>query len=162
MATISRKNFAYEEKIATSATPVFYVDSMNQGSFVAEMYSYTVKFIREQLDESNQYKGGPVIRTECMAEDENDIYSNKPDGFWIVSDEKANIVSLFKRTTSVGSLYNSVYVSKVFTLTCTECPRIVPKVFKQTTLFDNFTSELKQSVSAYRNRSDSLSDSSQS
>jgi len=154
MATISRQNFNDNGTEIGVPTPILYVDSMNYSSFAAEMYSYTTRSIREQL--GKDYNGEPVIREEHMAKDENDIYHNKTDGYWIVCDEEKKILSLYKRETSVGNIYNSVYVTKTYTLTCTECPRIVPKVFKETTIFEDFTSELKKTVRSYRTRTDSL------
>jgi len=128
---------------------VLYIDSINRSSWIVEMYNYTIRYIRENSDSVDR----PIDRNVLMAKDYDDIYHNRKDGFWIVADDMNNTVSLYKRCTSIGKLYNSVYIDLIFVLNWSECPRIVPKIFKTTTLFDNFTDELKLSVAKFRDRS---------
>src|SRR5947207_1139886 len=117
----------YTQNIANNQEPLIYVDSINKESFVAEMYNYCIKYIREKRIASNtatsEYK-----REKFLAKDETDIYKNKPDGFWIVSDEKNRIITLCSRITYRGRIYDSTYVEEVFTLSCKECAKIVPQV----------------------------------
>lgn len=153
MAIILRTH--YLQNVASSTEAVLYVDSINKDSFVAEMYNVCVKYIREKTDTSN--KQNTVFKREnFIVGDEKKIYTDSQDGFWIVSNEKERIITLYKRITYRGRIYNSTYVDKIFTLTCQECPKIVPQVFKKSTLFENFTDELTARVSTFRDRTDAL------
>jgi len=127
---------------------ICYVDSMTKSSYMNEMINHTVKYIRENITPVDQ----PINRNDRMALNYQDIQYNRNDGYWIVEDLENNMVTLYKRSTSIGNLYNSVYVEKIFSLTFNECPRIVPKILKPNTLFENFTDELKLSVSNFKNR----------
>ena len=148
MATILKETF--NNNVSTGlAKPVLYVDSMKPNSYVFEMYNMTVRYIREKKETD----GLSIIkRQDHMAKDENDIYYNKKDGYWIVSDEKK--VTLYQKHTRVGNIYNSYDMNKIYVMTCHECPRVVPQVFKKSTLFDDFSNELKDSVRKFRERSD--------
>lgn len=153
MAIVLRTS--YHQNVAFPTECAIYVDSINKDSFVAEMYNFCVRHIREKTDTSNSQN---VIfkRENFMAEDEKNIYKDKKDGFWIVANEKDKIITLYKRVTYRGRIYDSTYVEKQFTLTCQECPKVVPQVFKKTSLFENFTEELTAKVSTYRNRTETL------
>jgi len=129
--------------------PLVYVDSINSESYLAEMYNYTTKYIRESDESKNHLI---VKRINHMAKDENDIYYNKKDGLWIVSDEKQCILTLYKKTTRKGYLYNSIYMDKIFTLSYKKCSKIVPQVFKKTSKHDNFKMELAEKVLSFKNR----------
>lgn len=132
---------------------VFYIDSINKESYIAEMYNYCVRYIREKTDISNSE---PMIfkREKFMASTETEIRNEKEDGFWIIGDEKNRIVTLYKRLTYAGRFYDSIYVNKVFTLTCQECSKIVPQVFKKSSLYEDFTEELTARVTTFKNRTD--------
>jgi hypothetical protein len=154
MAIVLRTHYLQNTPSSTEA--VIYVDSINKDSYVAEMYNLCIKYIREKMD---------IFNTQCvifkrenfMACDEKNIYNDKQDGFWIIADEKERIVTLYKRITYRGRwFYDSTYIEKIFTLTCQECSKIVPKVFKKSTLYDNFTQELTMKVSTFRDRTNTL------
>jgi hypothetical protein len=137
MATILKEEFANNVSKGIPF-PFIYVDSINQDSYVAEMYNATIKFIRENID----YDGiSNINKSDYMAKDYNDIYYNKKDGFWIVSDEDNNIIELYKKETNVGKIYNNYNVNKIYKLTCHKCPRIVPKVFKKTSKYDSIANK---------------------
>jgi hypothetical protein len=136
--------------------PVLYVDTINKDAFVAEMYSFCLGHIRKNTDTTDPSVVSKIKRENFIVDNENDIYYNKKDGFWMISNEKTKVVTLYKRTTLVGYLYNTIEVKKIFTLSCIECPRVVPRVFTKPTLFDNFAEELSMSVANYRSRTDTL------
>ena len=152
MAVVLKKTYPQGCKnISGTCEPLIYIDSINKDNFILEMYNIAIRYIRENVE----YIKEPTIkRIKHMAKDENDIYYNKSNGYWIVSDEKEKIVSLYHKKTTIGLIYNSIQVDKIFELTCKECPKIVPQVFKKASLFDDFSSELSDRVLKYRERSD--------
>lgn len=125
--------------------PVLYIDSINKSCYVDEMINYAIRYIRETTNNNISNRGDYITTTL------ENIHNNCDNGYWITIDEKE--VSLYKKETCVGNFYNSIYVNRIFTLSFSVCPRIVPKILKKTSLFDNFTDELKASVNSYRNRS---------
>ena len=127
---------------------ICYIDSINKSSYMNEMFNHTIKYIRENTTPTDQ----PIDRSGRMALNYQDIQYNRKDGYWIVGDDVNNKVTLYRRYTSIGNLYNSVCVDLIHILTFNECPRIVPKILKTTALFDNFTDELKLSVTNFKNR----------
>ncbi len=141
----------YTKNLAGTSEPLIYIDSINKENFIVEMYNIVIRYIRENTE---YIKEPSIKRIKHMANNENDIYYNKSSGYWILSNEKDNIVSLYLKKTIIGFVYNSIVVEKVFELTCKECQKIVPQVFKKSTLFDDFSSELSDRVSKYRERSD--------
>jgi len=145
----------YLQEVAGSIEPVEYVDSINKDSFVAEMYNLCIKYIRENTVETDN-KVTTFKRENFSAKSENDIYYDKVDGFWMIANEKEKVITLFKRKTLVGRIYNSTLVEKIFKLECKECPKISPKVFVKTSVFDNFSKELSNRVADFRDRTDSL------
>lgn len=148
MATI----FKYDHLKGDTLTPVVYVDSINQNSYPVEMHNICIKYIRENnFDISID---SPSKRFANIVKTQIDI-NDKPDGYYYTVDEKNLIFTMFKKHTSVGYFYTSVNVSKLFTLTCAECPRIVPQVFNKPTLFEAFTDELKFRVEDFKNRNGS-------
>lgn len=145
----------YLQEVAGAIEPVEYVDSINKENFVSEMYNICIKYIRENTVDSDK-KVITFKRKNFTAKSENDIYYDKTDGFWMIANEKERVITLFKRKTLVGRIYNSILVEKIFKLECKECPRIIPTVFVNTSLFDNFSKELSDRVADYRERHDTL------
>jgi hypothetical protein len=126
---------------------VFYVDTINKDSFITEMYGYCIRYIRERIAADSK-----VEHKKYLARDENDIYYNKLDGHWLISDEKNKVVTLYVKTTWHGWVHNSVTVKKIFMLTCKECPKLVPRIPKKKSMFEDFTQELTEKVLIYRDR----------
>src|ERR1044071_4024447 len=89
--------------------PMLYVDSINKDSYIAEMYNLCINYIRENTKSPSitEFK-----RDHYMAINENEIYYNKTDGFWIVGNEKDKVVTLYMRKTLTGIFYNSTLVEK--------------------------------------------------
>ena len=142
----------YINYIPQLAEPVLYIDSCNLDSYMAEMYNMTVKYIRENTESNDTTK-----REKHMAIDENDIYYNKLDGYWILGDAKNFTVTLYQKKTMNGVIYNSVQVDKIYRMECKKCPRIVPQFIKKPpSLYDNFLSELTSSVANFKERSDTV------
>ena len=82
-----------------------------------------------------------------MAKDYNDIYYNKKDGYWIIINENTlseKVISLYKRKTNIGMLFNTYSINLVFTLSAMECSRIVPIISNEKNTADNFVDELKK------------------
>jgi hypothetical protein len=83
---------------------------------------------------------------------EQEIYE-KNDGYYYTYDTKKRIFTMYERSLSRGYIYNSVIVSKIFMLTYLEGPKVIPQLNKKTTSkFEDFDSELKASIQAYRDR----------
>ncbi len=157
MAAIIKTTYTHNEVALVQA--MTYIDSINKESYLTEMYSICIKYIREKNEnelndtKKNNYK--PMIRDQILAKDENDIFYNKVDGHWIIETEKNKIITLYQRRTLNGIIYNSTLVEKLFSLTYNECSRTVPKVFeKPQTPFENFSKELSEKVIAFRDRLD--------
>lgn len=141
MSTIIK--YIFENK---TTLPILYIDSINKNSHITEMINYLLRYIRETTHTEI------VNRDNYIANDSDDIYKNKKDGYWIITNEQKNEVILYMRETIKGILYNSIYVNEIFRLNSYECPRIVPKILTKTTLFENFTDELKATVHNYKTR----------
>ena len=138
------------EKISIST--VKYVDSINKSSYMEEMFNITIKYIRENSDVNNLV---PFKKDNFMAKDYNDIYYNKKDGYWIIINENTlseKVISLYKRKTNIGMLFNTYSINLVFTLSAMECSRIVPIISNEKNTADNFVDELKKKVSLYGSR----------
>ena len=142
MATIMK--FDLENK---TNLPILYVDSINKSSYVEEMINYIIRYIREITNKSIDN------RNDYIVSNVDEIHKKCNDGYWMIIDEKE--VVLYKREISKGIFYDSIYVNEIFKLKSYECPRIVSKLLKKPSMFDNFTDELKMSVSNYRTRSSS-------
>src|SRR5947208_16541665 len=101
---------SYLQNVATPAEPLIYVDTINNDGFIAEMYNICIRHIEENTISPGitEFK-----RENFTAKDENDIYYNKKDGLWIISDEQTRIITLCKRTTSLGVIYNSIIIEKI-------------------------------------------------
>lgn len=151
MSTILQETFNNNVSLGFPK-PIIYVDSINPSSYTSEMYNIAVRYIRSKKNAD----GVIIVRQSHMANDENDIYYNKQYGYWIVADEEKRTLTLYEKCQPTGLFYKC-NVNRIFTLTCCECPRIVPQVFKKTNLYDDFSNELKESVRKYRNRHDHLS-----
>lgn len=146
----------YESGSVKDTKNEIYVDSIYDESYMAEMYNITVRYIRENID-SVDVAG--VKRETHMAKSHDDIYYNKKDGYWIVSNERKGELSLYLRKTSVGRIYNSVYVNKVFDLKYVPCKKIIPQVFQKANKFENFQSELIDRVAMHKSRTNGKSES---
>jgi hypothetical protein len=70
-----------------------------------------------------------------------------------VHDKKSQSLTLYIKQIVSGFIFNSINVSKIFTLTYKKCARVVPQIFKKTTQFDNFSLELANRVEKFRERS---------
>lgn len=153
MATILKQNYK-NDTIDGTLQPIIYVDSVNDTSYIKEMYSIIVKYIRQNNMNINKNNDDQKIvkKTNHMANDYNDIYYNKKDGYWIIFDDKNKSVTLYIKQISTGFIYNSYSVNKIFTLSYVKCPRIVPLLFDKKDKHGNFLDELKFSVKRYRQR----------
>ena len=58
----------------------------------------------------------------------------------------STVLTLYKRTTSVGRIYNSTYVEKVYELHYEDCSKVVPKIFTTQTKFETFQLELSERI----------------
>jgi len=65
-------------------------------------------------------------KEDYIALNERDIRDNKSDGLWILRNEKNMNITLFRKKTSHGVVYNDVCVEKIFVLTCEKCEKIIP------------------------------------
>lgn len=149
MATILKQNYKNDISDGTPQ-PIIYVDSINDTSYIKEMNSIIVKYIRQNIGSNDEQK--IVKKINHIAKDYNDIYYNKKDGYWIVCDDKNKSITLYIKQIATGFLYNSHIVSKIFTLSYVKCPRIVPLLFDKKNEHLNFIDELKFSVKKYRQR----------
>jgi hypothetical protein len=131
--------------------PFIYIDSINTSSYMKEMISYTLKHIREVSGADYFDSITDLKPSDHMAKNEQQIYKSKKDGFWIVTDELYDTLTLYKRETSTGTLWNSVYVSKIYSMRIVKCPKIVPKVFEKVDKHQSFIAELRTQVEKIKN-----------
>jgi len=156
MAIILRTD--YLNNIATQSKCAIYVDSINTDSFLSEMYGISIRHIRETLevsDKTNTSTSLPITvkKENHIAIDENDIYYKKADGFWLIYSDKTNTLTLYKKTTLVGTIYNTVCMPKVLELRYETCGKVVPKVFNtEESQYTKFQNELNNRVTQFRDR----------
>jgi hypothetical protein len=134
--------------------PVIYVDSINASGHMAEVYNQTVRYIREHTPITDD-KEIHIKRENHSVKDEKKI-GEKPDGYWFVADEKKKCLTLYKKTTIGGYLCYYPNVEKVYTMTCVDCPKVVPSIIKKNDLFTDFSKELKDRVAAFGRRTNSM------
>jgi hypothetical protein len=141
MAVILKTQYLPE----ASTTAVLYVDSINSESYMSEMLGIATRFIRENSP------CGPIVKSkDHMAKDKKDI-TTKKDGMWIVPNGTSGI-SVYKKRTNYGYIYNTSSIDLLFDLIYTKCSKVVPQVYKTTSLFDDFKSELADRVGQYKDR----------
>lgn len=139
MATLLKTTFKNELPVSGSINvPELYVDSINSTSYLTELHNYCAKFIRTNTDSETESKSR-------LVKDEKEI-STKDNGYWYTFDEKSQTITMYKKSQSLGYIYNSSIVEKVFTMTYVKCPKVVPKVFTEKNIFNDFSQELKEKV----------------
>lgn len=154
MAIVLKNTYSNNILTETQNEPILYIASINTDGYALEMRNIIVRYIRETLNEntSEKYSCNKYMEIKYinhLAKDENDIYYNKEDGYWIIENEKEHNIILYQRKKIIGFVYNTIQINKLFSLTYKECPKIVPQVFKKTTEFDNFVNELTNRVATY-------------
>jgi hypothetical protein len=132
-----------------SSEPVMFIDSVNMNTYLVEMYSICNRHIRNNDKTIND--NNPLKKETLIVKDEESI-KTKEDGFWIIADEKNYVITLYKKTTISGYLYNYPTIEKVFTLTCKTCPRVVPQLFEKTNNDYSFIKELNNKIQDYAER----------
>jgi hypothetical protein len=164
MAIILQEKYDVDNYINGVIDPVLYVDSINEESFIVEMNAIILRYISNNpLLSRGQHQGiGATIKSpqsfdNLIANDEDDIYKNKLNGYWIVYNKSKQSLSLYIKHTEIGYLYNGINVNKIFTLTYKKCVRVVPQIFKKTTKFENFSRELADRVGKYKERASNFS-----
>lgn len=139
--------------------PILYIDSINVSSYPIEMHRECIKYIRENTD-PHTISEGHVFKSETHSVQKEQDIKEKPDGFYYIANNKDNIFIMYKKHTSIGRIFNSITIEKVFTLTCIKCGKVCPKVFEktetETNVFNVFTDELKKKVASLRNRIDNM------
>lgn len=135
--------------------PILYVDSINASSYAVEMNNICISYIRNnsnvKASDAYQFKSA-----EHTLKKELDIYS-KPDGYYYVSDDKANTFVMYKISRSTGYFYRTcTTVDKIFTLISIPGKKVCPKVFEKGDKKEEvtFESELKSRVAKFRDRAD--------
>lgn len=114
MAVVLLKDY----KKATT-DPVLYIDSINPNSYINEIISYTLMYIRN----SYRFEGeGKRENFEVMKREE--IYSRN-DGYYFLLNNETLI--LYRKITLEGYIYNGVYIDRVFKLTYKLINKVVPK-----------------------------------
>lgn len=156
MAVILRTTHQYQSGTSDSENnnPILYVDSINRDSYISEMHNMCVQYIRAKSINTIEFISinDDVSRNERIAKDESDVYYNKKDGYYYTINEDTRVFVMYNKNTYPGYIMDTITVEKLFTLTCVECKRIVPQVFKKNTVFEDFTAELKTKVMDYRDR----------
>lgn len=133
----------YISNVLQCTQSIAYIDSSKTDDYIEKMYDVVMNYIR-----INVFDNEMTQKENYIALNEKDILNNKPDGFWIVSDEKNFIITLFQKRTSQGFIYNNVSIEKLFVLTCEKCQRIVPN--QKQSLFNILNDSLTQKVSEIR------------
>jgi len=133
---------------------IMYVDTINKDGIMTEMYSYCVKYIREHSTSKLITNPDQIIqfkKEQFVAKNENDIYYNKLNGYWIV--ENNDTIIMYEKKTLYGMIYNSTVVAKIFTITSCQCPRTVPKIITKESSITDFNQELIAKITEVKNRS---------
>jgi hypothetical protein len=143
MSVILKKDYPNEEEY-----PILYVDTINESSYMTEMVSITVKWIRENLDEIRETKA-----INHIALTEQNIRTKK-DGYWFVTNDKYKMLTLYRKKTILGYLWNTQVIEPIFVLRYTAIPKIVPMIGQKVSKYDSFVGELSQKVDQYRSRKD--------
>ena len=143
----------YKDKVYGAPKPGLYIDSVNEGRYDRELLSFLSGLIRKNyLDQSNaEFKS-----QDHIAEDANDIYYNKEDGFWLVrseiktEDDTVKCVEVYKRDTSEGYVYNGYYVTPLLRAYVVKCPKVVPRFVpdEEKSLHTRFIDELRRRVNS--------------
>lgn len=101
---------------------IAYIDSTCANNYIEKMYDVILNYIK-----INTFVEGSLNKHDYIASNEKDIRDNKPDGLWIVSNEKNLTMTLFTKKTNIGYVYNDIFVEKMFVLICEKCQRIIPQ-----------------------------------
>lgn len=155
-------NIAYHP-IINSKVNVSSVNYYNNYSndYMPCMFNIFFEYIRNNLllNQTEEF-----VSDNYVAQNYNDIYYNKKDGYWIVINEYNKVMTLYKRTTYPGYIYNTYEIKFLFTLsiivdatkdtqnTVSAVSSIkysllkqVPPEYKQTSI--DFVEELKKKLS---------------
>ncbi len=128
--------------------PFVYIDSINTSSYMKEMISYTLKYVREVSGADYFDSVTDLKPSDHTVKTEQQIYQKK-DGYWIVADELYDVLTLYKKETNVGTIWNSTTVKKIYTMRLVKCPKIVPKVFEKVDKHQTFVNELREQVQKF-------------
>ena len=60
---------------------------------------------------------------------------------------------MYEKKTLYGMIYNSTAVTKIFTITSCQCPRVVPKIITKESSITDFNEELIAKITEVKNRS---------
>jgi hypothetical protein len=101
--------------------PIAYIDSLSTNHYIEKMDEVMINYIK-----MNTITNEMIKKEDFIALNEKDIRDNKSDGLWILRNEKNLNVTLFRKKTSHGVVYNDVYVEKIFVLTCEKCEKFIP------------------------------------
>lgn len=141
MAIIMKNNYT---DYLVGETPLIYIDSPNELNYRKEVYNQICRYVREVRTKDEMKKNIEVFKDDIYAEDYNDIYYNKPDGYWFVEDKE--VATLYKKNTALGYVYNGITVSKLFDLRVLKCGKVVPKFAANPDFYEEFAKELKEKV----------------
>lgn len=147
MAVILKTTYGPNQK----CVPILYIDSINRDSYMIEMKGALTRFLRDNDPSFNNMVDKKIYFKLLSINNINDI-NNKKLGYYYIINESEQTLTLYEKTLSIGYIYNSYIVKKIFMLQYTVCSKIVPRVFKKTSLFDNFSQELITKVSEFRDR----------
>ena len=146
MALIQK--ISYTNNVKENKMAELYIDSINEYNYMHELYGIIIRYIRTKTNTIMLFED---LEKDHIAKDENDIYYNRPVGYWIVKNSNKSI-TLYNKTLTTGYIYNSTYIERLFDLEIEKCPKVIPQIKKKTTHFEDFTTELKTNVEQFKNR----------
>jgi hypothetical protein len=106
-----------------------YVDTKNDSGIINEMISYVQKYLRKEYDME-------LTKKELL---NNDIYSYE------INREEFKL-KLFMNVSNNGYVWSTIEKKTILTIECQKCKRVVPKIFKVKSKYENFYDELRDSV----------------
>lgn len=146
--------------------PMECIKSLTIVSFIKAVNTNVMKVIRKKMqedaksDDEDELYGTTDIH-ENLVNNTKEIYVNDKDGYWIVQTETENMYELqvYKYVVSKGYLYDSRYLTPLFSMYYAQCPITIPRLFRippteGEVKYQKFTDELKSAVSGLRDRAE--------
>lgn len=139
--------------------PILYVDSLNVSSYAVEMSKICVSYVRANTEikpTDDKLADSHRFRTSIHSVKHESEIRDKPDSYYFVANDKDNIFVMYKKYKSVGYIFNTTIINKIFTLTCISGKKVCPKVFDKgpENKAISFEDELKARVAKYRDRAE--------
>jgi len=130
----------YIKYYKTNTTEAYcYVDSLNETSVFNEMNKIALQHIKENIVKDDVW----LKLDKFTLKDVSELTTAK-DGYYIVFDK--GCLTLYKKITLDGYIYNSVYYNRIFKLSSVKCKKVIPKVEIENSDWQKFKLELQKAI----------------